>query len=266
MTILETTRRNSIAEVTMNRPDFFNALSFELLDALIETFGELTADDSVRCIVLKGAGPAFMAGGDIKMFKESLDLSPADRAEKFTKDIKATEPLVRAITAARQPVIAAVHGPAAGFGVSLAAMCDLVYASSEAYFMMAYVQIGTSPDGASTWFLPRIVGYRRAMELALLGDKFNAETAERYGLVNDVFRADKFDDEVNRIAERLVQGPPLAHAQIKRLFKMSTTNDLDDQLAAEVESFAEMSSSNDFAEGVSAFLEKRKPSFTGRKK
>tara|TARA_B100000315_G_scaffold260168_1_gene319659 strand:- start:1118 stop:1912 length:795 start_codon:yes stop_codon:yes gene_type:complete len=264
MTILETVRRNSIAEVTMNRPDFFNALSNELLDGLIETFGKLTADDSVRCIVLKGAGPAFMAGGDIKMFKESLDLPPADRAEKFAKDIMAIDPLVKTIATARQPVIAAVHGPAAGFGVSLAAMCDLVYASSEAYFMMAYVQIGTSPDGASTWFLPRIVGYRRAMELALLGDKFDAVTAERYGLVNDVFPADTFDDEVNRIAERLVQGPPLAHAQIKRLFNVSAVNSLDNQLTEEVDSFAEMSSSEDFVEGVSAFLEKRKPSFNGR--
>jgi 2-(1,2-epoxy-1,2-dihydrophenyl)acetyl-CoA isomerase len=102
------------------------------------------------------------------------------------------------------------------------------------------------------------------MELALLGDKFDAVTAERYGLVNDVFPADTFDDEVNRIAERLVQGPPLAHAQIKRLFNVSAVNSLDNQLTEEVDSFAEMSSSEDFVEGVSAFLEKRKPSFNGR--
>jgi len=266
MSILETNRRDSIAEVTMNRPDFFNALSIELLDALIETFSELTADDSVRCIVLKGAGPAFMAGGDINMFNESIELSPDDRAEKFSKDIAALEPLVKTITTARQPVIAAVHGPAAGFGVSLTAMCDLIYASSEAYFMMAYVHIGASPDGASTWLLPRIVGLHRAKELALLGEKIDAEKAERYGLVNAVFPAEEFDKEVNHIAERLVQGPPLAHAQIKRLFNMSANNSLDDQLAAEVESFAEMSSSEDFVEGVSAFLEKRKPSFKGKSK
>ena len=264
MTILETKIHNGIADVTMNRPDFFNALSIELLDTLIEKLGELTADDRIRCIVLKGAGPAFMAGGDINMFNESLDLSPIDRAKKFAKDIADIEPLVNLITSARQPVIAAVHGPAAGFGVSLAAMCDLIYASSEAYFMMAYVHIGTSPDGSSTWFLPRIVGFRRALELALLGDKIDAVKAEQYGLVNGVFPADEFDNEVNRIAERLVQGPPLVHAQIKRLFKVSTVNSLEDQLAEEVESFAKMSSSEDFVEGVLAFLEKRKPSFKGK--
>jgi len=125
MAIVETTRLDGIAEVKMNRPDSFNALSVEMLQALIETFEQLTNDDSVRCIVLKGAGPAFMAGGDLKMFGENLDLSPTDRAEKFVKNLKALEPLVKAISSTRQPVIAAIQGAAAGYGVSLAAACDL---------------------------------------------------------------------------------------------------------------------------------------------
>jgi len=160
MAIVETTRLDGIAEVKMNRPDSFNALSVEMLQALIETFEQLTNDDSVRCIVLKGAGPAFMAGGDLKMFGENLDLSPTDRAEKFVKNLKALEPLVKAISSTRQPVIAAIQGAAAGYGVSLAAACDLIYASSDAYFMMAYVHIGASPDGGSTWLLPRTLPSR----------------------------------------------------------------------------------------------------------
>ncbi len=264
MPALETTTLDGIAEVTMTRPKVMNALSHELLDALIETFAQLTADDAVRCIVLKGSGPAFMAGGDLNMFAESLDLSPADRAEKFGKEITALEPLIKTITTARQPVIAAVNGVAAGYGVSLAATCDLIYASTEASFMMAYVQIGASPDGGSTWLLPRIVGLRRAMELTLLGENITAQKAEQYGLVNGVFTPDTFDEEINRITRRLVKGPSHAYAQIKRLFAMSANNGLTEQLTEEAASFAEVSKSDDFAEGITAFLEKRKPSFNGR--
>lgn len=257
-------KENAICELTLNRPQSLNALNAELMQDLMQAFSDIEKDSSIRCVVMKGAGPAFMAGGDVKMFHQRLGQPPEELREAFKGFVGTLHPLIEKMAGLRVPLIAAVHGPVAGFGVSLTMLCDFVIAALDSYFTLAYVHLGTSPDGSSTYFLPRLVGLRRAKEIALLGDKIPAEEAVRLGLAYKAVPAASLEAETAALAARLAAGPTHAYGNTKALLHASFNRGLIEQMDAEVESFADCASRQDFAEGVKSFVERRKPSFTGK--
>jgi len=256
--------RDGVATLTLNRPQALNALSVEMMQALRLGAERVVADTAVQVIVIRGAGEHFMAGGDIKDFHAHLRLDPPARLQAFQAMIEQwINPTVLALRHAHQPVIGAVRGACAGFGLSLMLGCDLALAADNAYFATAYAHIALSPDGGGTWFLPRIVGTRKAAELMLLAERISATQALELGLVNRLVPPDRLEEETARLASRLQAGPRHAYGEIKRLLNRAGTADLAGQLQAEAESFARCSATNDFAEGVEAFLAKRKPAFRG---
>jgi 2-(1,2-epoxy-1,2-dihydrophenyl)acetyl-CoA isomerase len=256
--------RDGVATVTLNRPEVLNALSDDMIAALVEAMARVEADAATRCVVLRGAGDHFMAGGDVKGFHGRLAETPAERGAHFRAKIHKLHPAIIAMRRMPKPVVASLRGAAAGFGLSLALATDLAIAADDAFFTLAYCLIGTSPDGGSSYHLPRIVGLRKAMEIALLGERFNAEAAQRLGLVNWVVPADDLEAETARLAARLAGGPGHALGQTKALLNASLDNPLEAQLALEAESFASCAATRDFAEGVTAFVEKRPAKFTGK--
>jgi 2-(1,2-epoxy-1,2-dihydrophenyl)acetyl-CoA isomerase len=221
-------------------------------------------DPAVRCVVLRGAGDHFMAGGDIKGFHGRLTETPAARSAHFRDKIHSLHPAIVRMRRMPKPVIASLRGAAAGFGLSLALAADLAIAAEDAYFTLAYCLIGTSPDGGSSYHLPRLVGLRKAMEIALLGERFNAEAAHALGLVNWVVPGAELEVETAKLAGRLASGPGHALGETKALLNASFDNALPAQLALEAESFARCAATQDFAEGVTAFLEKRPAAFQGK--
>jgi len=216
-------------------------------------------DAQARVVVIRGAGPAFLAGGDVAMFHANLTKMPAMVREGAPELHRA----ILALRRAPKPVLASVHGAVAGAGVSLMAAADLAIAADGTKFTMAYSRLGTSPDGGATYSLPRLVGMRKAQELILLSDAIEAREALTLGLVNWVVGAEQLAAETASIARRLAQGATAAFAEIKQLLNQSYDQTLAAQLSAEVEAFARCAGTRDFAEGVTAFVEKRKPSFKG---
>ena len=251
----------AVATMTLNRPESLNAIDHVLAKDLRETAREAEMNSKVRCLVVRGSGPAFMAGGDIRAFKERL----SKNLDRYIIDV--THDLHDAIMAFRRmpkPVIASVHGAAAGAGFSLAMSCDMVIATEDAVFTLAYSVLGASPDGSSTYSLPRLVGYHRAMELMLLSDRFGVERAQELGLINFIVPKDELKAETKKLAERLSNGPTFAYGRAKALLGKSLERGIGDQLDAEAQNIMECSRTADFAEGVDAFLNKRKPTFIGR--
>jgi len=244
----------------MNRPEARNALSTEMVDALSSTLHALETDDSVRAIVLRGEGDHFMAGGDVKSFAE-LGASGADPRSLILHRIHHLHTIMFAMRRMPKPILAAVRGAAAGAGVSLAAACDLVMASDDAFFVLAYVNIGASCDLSGSWSLPRLVGLRKALEIALLGERFDVAEALRLGLVNRVVPEAELEPQVLALAQRLAGGPAQSIAQMKRLMRISFEHDLRGQLDAERAAFLSCAATHDFAEGLDAFRARREPRF-----
>jgi len=255
---------DGIATLTLNRPEVLNAINAEMKEALLETLTRVEVDPDVRVLVLKGAGKHFMAGGDVKGFHAERDNDPIWKRRRFLEGVNAIHPILFAVRRMPKPVIASVQGYAAGFGVSLAVMADLTVAADDAKFTLAYIRIGTSPDGGSTYYLPRMVGLKRALEIGMLGDDIDARTAADYGMVNFVVPAAELDAETAKLARRLASGPTHAIGNLKELMNVSLDNQLEQQLQLEAEAFADNVATDDFREGVSAFVEKRKPVFKGR--
>jgi 2-(1,2-epoxy-1,2-dihydrophenyl)acetyl-CoA isomerase len=232
-----------------------------MMDELVVNAMALAADDSVRCVVVRGAGRHFMAGGDIRTFAANLGAPPAQRRQDFTRIVQRVHAAIETIYRMPHPVIAAVHGAVAGFGLSLMCACDLAVAADSSYFTSAYRHIGLTPDGGATYALPRIVGAKKAMEIVLLGERFGVDEALRLGLVNRVVPEAELGAAVGKLAAALAGGPALALRNGKRLINQSLEHSLSMQLDAEAKSFAACSATPDFVEGVEAFLAKRTPRF-----
>ncbi|CAN7606760.1 enoyl-CoA hydratase/isomerase family protein [Duganella sp. LjRoot269] len=252
-------RAGAVATIRFNRPAALNAIDRATAEALLAACREIENDASVRVIVLRGEGKAFMAGGDIARFHADLP-----NAAQLAADI--ITPLHAALTllaALPQPVLASVHGAVAGAGVSIALACDLCITADDAQFNLAYARIGASPDGSASWSLPRTIGLRKAMELMLLCDSVDAGEALRLGLVNRVVARAGLDEATAALAQRLAAGPTFAYGQTKRLLRGAFGNDLARQLDLEQAAFCACAGSDDFAEGVNAFFGKRKAAFSG---
>jgi 2-(1,2-epoxy-1,2-dihydrophenyl)acetyl-CoA isomerase len=249
-----------VATVTLNRPDAFNALNLTLGRELFSVTIELDEDPAVRCIVVTGAGKAFCGGGDVKDFADNLPRVGALIKELTTYVHGAVSRLVRT----PKPVLTAVNGVAAGGGLSLAIAGDLVLAAESARFTMAYSRIAVTPDGSSTYWLPRLVGLRRAIELFYTNRVLTAREALDWGLVSRVVPDAELRESTRRLADELAQGPTLALGRGKLLFHASTTESLETQMEMESQSIARSGHTEDFAEGVRAFVAKRPPAFKGR--
>jgi len=249
---------NKIAFITLNRPDVFNSFNREMALSLQQVLENCKDDTNVRAIVITGNGKAFCAGQDLKEVTDP-DLNPGFR--KILEEHY--NPIIQKIRTIEKPIIAAVNGVAAGAGANIALACDIVLASESASFIQAFSKIGLIPDSAGTFFLPRLIGFQKASALMMLGDKVSADEAEKLGMIYKVFAPENFLEEVNKLAETLAEMPTKAIGLTKRLLNQSMTNNLDQQLALESDLQIEASSSNDYREGVSAFVEKRKPQFNG---
>lgn len=261
--IVRIEQQGAVAVVSLNRPASLNALDSEMSYQLRDGFQRLADSPGVRAIVLRGEGDHFMAGGDIAYFHQSLELSLDARKQKVTELIGVVHEFITILRTMPQPVIASVRGNVAGFGMSLVAASDLAVAADNARFTQAYCQIGTSPDGGNTFFLPRAIGTKRAMAMTLLNEPVSAEQAQATGLINQVVTDAELEAATLKLAARLAQGPTQAYARAKQLINSTMSNTLQQQLDAEQERFALCSVSHDFAEGVIAFMEKRKAEFTG---
>jgi 2-(1,2-epoxy-1,2-dihydrophenyl)acetyl-CoA isomerase len=246
--------------VTLRWPEARNALgpleAAEVADAI-----EDAALRRAAALILTGEG-AFCSGGDLRTFAAQLAEIPAARRQaEFQRIVDRLHPAIEHLQRMPHAVIAGVQGAVAGFGLSLVGACDLVVASDDAYFSSAYRQIGLSPDGGGTWSLPRIVGLRKALEIYLLSERFDAREAARIGLVNRVVDAASLDVTVNALARSIATGPAIALRNVKRLLRESLDRPLSQQLRAEADSFGQCAADDDFAEGIEAFFAKRPPRF-----
>lgn len=257
-------KKNGIATLTMNRPNSRNALSIEMRTKLFDAMEDIETDDAIRCVVVTGAGDHFMAGGDVISFGDIAKQEADIRGKMFEKRIHGLHPTMITMRRMQKPIIASVKGAAAGFGLSLAMACDMVIAADTSFYTLAYINIATTPDGGGTYSLPRMVGLKKAMEIAMLGDRFDAAEAHRLGLVNFVVPEADLQAETDKLATRLANGPTVAIGRTKRMMHESLVNDMEKQLSLEAENFAACARTDDWVEGITAFGEKRKPVFKGK--
>jgi 2-(1,2-epoxy-1,2-dihydrophenyl)acetyl-CoA isomerase len=254
-----TSRDGAVAHIRLNRPHVLNALDAPMAEALLEAVQAVAADAAVRCVVLSGAGRSFMAGGDVVAMHRAGADAPAFAAQLIAPLHQA----LKLLAECPAPVLASAQGPVAGAGVSLLLAADLAIAADDLHLALAYPRIGASPDGSSTFTLPRIVGLRRAMEIALLSDTIEANDALRLGLVNRVVPLAELPAATAALARRLADGPTRAFAATRELLRESFDRTLEAQLDAEAESFIATAATADFREGTAAFAEKRRARFTG---
>jgi 2-(1,2-epoxy-1,2-dihydrophenyl)acetyl-CoA isomerase len=250
--------REQVAHVSLNRPEKLNAFNRSMAMELQDQLLVCDEDDSVRAVLLTGSGRAFCSGQDLSEF-------PADRLPDFEKVIdEYYNPVIRLLKTIRKPVLCAVNGIAAGAGANIALACDIVVAVSSANFVQAFSKIGLIPDCAGTFFLPRLVGLQKATALMMLGDKISASEAERIGMIYACFEENDFNEKVNQLATTLAKLPTAALILTRKALLESSTNNLEEQLELEKKFQHKAGHTRDFMEGVSAFLQKRSPLFTGK--
>lgn len=249
---------NNIATITLNRPEVFNSFNRDMASNLRNTLDTCEADDNVRALVLTGNGKAFCAGQDLQEVTDP-GLHPG-----FQRILDDYNTIILRLRNIEKPIIAAVNGVAAGAGANIALACDIVVASEAAGFIQAFSKIGLIPDSGGTFFLPRLIGFQKASALAMLGDKVSAAEAERLGMIYKHFPAGTFEEEVNKLARKVANMPTKGLGLTKKALNKSLENDLEAQVTLEVSLQLEASETEDYNEGVNAFIEKRKPVFKGK--
>lgn len=249
---------NNTGFITLNRPEVFNSFNREMALLMQKTLDDCANDSNVRAIVIFGNGKAFCAGQDLKEVTDP-ELNPGFR--KILEEHY--NPIIQKIRTIEKPIIAAVNGVAAGAGANIALACDIVVATEHGSFIQAFSKIGLIPDSAGTFFLPRLIGFQRASALMMLGDKVSAQDAYTFGMVYKLYPYAFFEEEVMTLAITLANMPTKALGLTKRLLNQSMNNNLEQQLTLESDLQIEASLSNDYKEGVTAFVEKRKPEFKG---
>lgn len=252
---------NSVAHLTLNRPDVLNSFNREMAKEVQAVLASAQDDDSIRCVLLTGEGRAFCAGQDLAEVSATDIGNPVNLREIVKESYSLT---IKGIRHLEKPVVCAVNGVAAGAGANIALACDLVIASENASFIQSFCHVGLIPDSGGTFFLPRLVGLPRATAMAMLGEKIPAKQALEYGMIYKVVEHDKLKSESLKLSERLASMPTTGLGLIKRGFNRSFSNDLDSQLEFEEELQGIAGKTHDYREGVQAFIEKRKPKFTGK--
>ena len=248
----------SVGKITLNRPDKYNSFVREMALGVQKKLDDCRSDETIRCILITGAGKAFSAGQDLK---EATDpKGPA--IEEIVR--KHYNPIIRKIREIEKPVIAAVNGVAAGAGANIALACDLVVASRSASFIQAFSKIGLIPDSGGTYFLPRLIGLPKATALMMTGETISAKKAETLGMIYSVYENAEFESKSLELARSIAAMPTKGLGNTKKLLNQSLHNSLDDQLNLEAETQALSATSEDHKEGIQAFLEKRPPKFTGK--
>jgi 2-(1,2-epoxy-1,2-dihydrophenyl)acetyl-CoA isomerase len=254
-------RRGGAAKIELNRPDALNAWNKQFGVDLLAAVKAAALDPDVRAVLLTGAGRGFSSGADLKA---GFEPQPDGKPDVHTTLVERYHPIITGLREMPKPVVAAVHGPAVGIGCSLALCADLILAGESAYFLLAFVNIGLVPDGGSSLFLPARIGFTRAMEMAMLGERVPARQALDWGLVNRVVADEELPAAADELIERLASGPTASYAGSKRQLNRWVYNGMHDQLALEAGIQQEMARSDDFLEGISAFVEKRQARFGGR--
>lgn len=253
-------QNEGVLKITLNRPDKLNALTDAMLQELQQAFATAGSDKATRCVLLTGAGKGFCPGQDLANVQEMA----RDGKPHYGDHIRTNyTPLILAMTRLPKPIVAAINGVAAGAGMSLAMACDVRIASDKASFLQAFINIGLVPDSGSTWFLPRLVGRTRALDLMLSGRKLSSAEALDWGLVNQVVPAEQLMEEATKTAAKYATAPTFAIGQLKRNLDFSSVHSLEETLAREAEAQEVCGSSADHQEGMRAFLEKRTANYKG---
>jgi 2-(1,2-epoxy-1,2-dihydrophenyl)acetyl-CoA isomerase len=250
-----------IGRITLNRPETINAWTAEFGKELVDVVAAASADESVRAVLVTGAGRGFSSGADLKA---GFEPHPEDNMPDVQKELELYHGAITGIRRMPKPVVAAVHGAAVGIGCSLALACDLVLATESAFFGLAFVNIGLMPDGGSTLFVPTAIGKARAFQMAMLGERVPARQALEWGLVNFVYPDEHIRAEADVLIEKLAHGPTRSYAGTKEALNRMLYPNMDEQLALEASLQHQLARTSDFMEGVGAFVEKRPPAFTGR--
>src|SRR4051812_9458657 len=256
--------RGGAAIIELNRPEVMNAWNRQFGIDLLAAIQQVAADDEVRAVCITGAGRGFSSGADLKDMGNNDDRTPEGHPDVRSTLTQRYHPIITAVRTMPKPVVAAVNGPAVRIGLSLALAADLVVARESAYFLLAFVNIGLAPDGGSSLFVPERVGFTRAIEMAMLGERVSAPQAAEWGLINRSIPDAHFDAEVRALTDRLAAGATAAYAGIKRQLNAWLYARMEGQLELEAQVQGDMAHSDDFLEGVTAFLEKRPARFAGR--